>query len=281
VILSRGGRALDRLYLATFFFLLFTSHSIHAEEPQETSSGFTTSFFFLYAHPAGSLAETSGDHDFSLDKSLGFDDYPMGSGLVDWRFKKRQHLLFYFSPNQVSRSAALSKTVVFQGESFAAGTGVNTQLRTLSFAPGYEYDVVRNERGHLGAVAQLNILDIKGSIQASVHASENAGNTAPTGLATGSLLTFLPLLGPDGRFYLIRGSDRLFIDGNLKGMYFFGYGNFLSAASTVGVKVSSHLNLQLGYTLASRVVIDGDIQHNQLSVHLTQRGPLGGLAYSW
>ena len=35
----------------------------------------------------------------------------------------------------------------------------------------------------------------------------------------------IPVAGPDFRFYIL---PKLFVDGNLFGMYLFGYGNFVS-----------------------------------------------------
>jgi hypothetical protein len=43
----------------------------------------------------------------------------------------------------------------------------------------------------------------------------------------------LPVVGPDVRFYLLPNSSRLFVTGNLLGMYFLGYGNFLSTIGTM------------------------------------------------
>ena len=44
-----------------------------------------------------------------------------------------------------------------------------------------------------------------------------------------SLLAPIPVACPQFRFYLT-SSPRVFIDGNVYGMYFFGYGNFVSSA---------------------------------------------------
>jgi hypothetical protein len=60
--------------------------------------------------------------------------------------------------------------------------------------------------------------------------------------ASGSLLEPIPVAGPDFRLYLTN-SPRVFVDGNVLGMYLFGYGNFISSAGDVGVPL---LNLHVG-----------------------------------
>ncbi len=77
--------------------LLFSFVSMRAQEPEEASTELTTSIFLSDGHPSGSLMEDAGDHDFLLNESLGFNNYPLASGLVDWRFKNRQHIFFAFS----------------------------------------------------------------------------------------------------------------------------------------------------------------------------------------
>jgi len=48
-----------------------------------------------------------------------------------------------------------------------------------------------------------------------------------------SLLAPLPVAGPQFRFYLTN-SPRLYVEGNVYGMYFFGCGNFVSTADDIG-----------------------------------------------
>ena len=62
-------------------------------------------------------------------------------------------------------------------------------------------------------------------------------------------------------------------------MYFFGYGNFISTAATVGVNVSRHLDVTAGYRLGSDLAINGTT--SRLSVRLTQRGPTAGLVLTF
>jgi hypothetical protein len=58
----------------------------------------------------------------------------------------------------------------------------------------------------------------------------------------------IPVAGPQFRFYLIN-SPRLFVDGNIYGMYFLGYGIFVSTSDDVGVLLTKQLSLNAGHQL--------------------------------
>ena len=66
--------------------------------------------------------------------------------------------------------------------------------------------------------------------------------------AKGSLLAPIPVAGPDYRIYLT-DSPRVFLEGNVYGMYFFGYGNFVSTTDVLGLTLNKHISLNAGYQL--------------------------------
>jgi hypothetical protein len=74
-------------------------------------------------------------------------------------------------------------------------------------------------------------------------------------------------------------STDAFVDGNVKGMYFFGYGNFVSTAATVGFSFSRHIGAVGGYQLGSHLAIHGT--SSRLDVRQTQRGPTAGLEFNF
>jgi hypothetical protein len=228
---------------------------------------------FWYATPTATLAGSSSQAPISFDKSLGFQTYSTFNSGLDWHFKRKHHLLFIVSPNQTSHTTVLNQTITFRNVTFNAGSSVSSTLRTYSYAPGYRYDLIHNHRGHLGLVAQMNLLDIKATITGL--ALQPGGSTSAS--ASGSLFAPLPVLGPEGRIYFAK--NRLYLDGNIKGMYFFGYGNFISTGATVGVALSRHLDFVGGYQMGSDLAINGTT--DRLSVRLTQRGPITGLTFTF
>jgi hypothetical protein len=229
---------------------------------------------FWYATPIATVAGSSTQAPISFDKALGFSTYSTFTSGLDWHFKRKHHLLFILSPNQTTRTAVLNQTITFKNATFQAGSSVTGTLRTYSFAPGYRYDFIHRPRGHLGIVAQINLLDIKATL---IGVAIQSSTQTSTSTASGSVFAPLPVFGPEGRAYFAR--NRLYIDANLKGMYFFGYGNFISTTGTVGVTLTPHIDFIGGYQMGSRLAVNGST--NRLGVRLTQRGPTVGLAFTF
>ena len=53
-------------------------------------------------------------------------------------------------------------------------------------------------------------------------------------------------------------------------MYFFGYGNYIQLADSIGYSVGKHVSLKAGYQLASRLIVNA--QTDRIGIHMTQRG---------
>jgi hypothetical protein len=160
---------------------------------------------------------------------------------------------------------------MYKDKTFLAGSSAIGELKNYLFAPGYRYDIIHRASGHLGILFQINLLDINATITGTVLQPGQA--TVST--ASGSL--FVPVRGPDVRYYFL--NRRLFVDGNVKGMYFFGYGNFVSTAATVGFNFSRHIGAVGGYQLGSHLAIYGT--SSRLDVRQTQRGATAGLEFSF
>ncbi len=115
---------------------------------------------------------------------------------------------------------------------------------------------------------------------AKINATGTVNGVAVTSSASGSLLAPIPVAGPQFRIYLT-DSPRVYIDGDVYGMYFFGYGNFVSTTDALGVMLTKHVSLSLGYQLGSRLIVNNDASTNRLGVHLTQQGAIAGLQYTF
>lgn len=96
--------------------------------------------------------------------------------------------------------------------------------------------------------------------------------------ASGSLFAPIPVAGPQFRLYLT-DSPRVFVEGNVFGMYFFGYGSFVSTAGDLGVTLNKHVSINAGYQLASHLTVNGT--QDRLSLQLSQKGPSVGLEFSF
>lgn len=264
-----------RALAASFFCLLAIVPNMHAADQEDFDSyKIKVEAFWFYAQPSGSLSGSASRGYVDFQKDVGFNSYSTFSGRVDWKFTRKNHLFFAVTPFDHSKSFAASRTITFQGQTFDVGVSANANLQVNAYAPGYQYDIIRRRRGHLGVQVQLDLFDVNGSVSASAQIV--GGVARPAERAQGSLRAPLPVAGPNFRYYLTRDSNRVFVDGNVLGMYFFGYGNFVSTFGTVGITATKHLAVRGGYQLGSRMNVNNNAS-NRIGVSLTQKGPVIGV----
>ncbi len=63
------------------------------------------------------------------------------------------------------------------------------------------------------------------------------------------------------------------------GMYFFGYGSFVSSVGLVGVTLTKHISINGGYNLASHLTVN--VASDRLGLQLSQKGALVGAEFSF
>lgn len=233
--------------------------------------------YWWYSQPSASFNAAGNAHTiaFNLQRDFDFGQYSTFTGNVDWRFKRKHHLTFSASPVDSSNSATLTRTITFQGETYNVGAKVSADLHAFSFSPGYQYDITRRNHGFFGVAVQMNLIETRGSLTGTVLVN----GQSVTRTAHGSLFAPLPVIGPRGRWYPLRHSSLLDFDGSAQAMYFFGYGNFLSAQTRVDVGLGSHFKLSGGYQMGSRLRIKGSSE--DIGIRLTQTGAIAGVVGLW
>lgn len=233
--------------------------------------------FWFYSNPSGNI-QGSGENDvIDIQKDLGFNSYSTFSGLVDWKFTRKNHLTFAVSPFQQNRNTVLRRTITYQGQTFNVGLETHASLKANLYAPGYQYDIIRRKRGHIGVGVQIDLFDANAALSAMAQTSNGVHYAAVSGSA--SLLAPIPVAGPEYRLYLTN-SPRLFVEGNVYGMYLFGYGNFISTSNDLGLTINKHFSVNAGYALGSRLVVNNN-SASRIGVHLTQQGALVGVEASF
>jgi hypothetical protein len=235
--------------------------------------------FWAYSSPTGTFQGAADSGYVDLTGDLHFGAYSTFAGKVDWKFTHKNHLYVLAIPFNSDRQVFLDRTIVFNGKTFNAGLSVQANLRSPMYGFGYQYDVIRRRRGHIGLAAQFNVFDSHASINAAAQITGDGVHHAAI-YAAGSLLAPIPVAGPEFRYYLTN-SPRVFIEGDIYGMYFFGYGNFMSSFGTLGLTVTRRLSLNAGYQLASRLVVNNNSSTNRIGLTMTQKGPLVGLEFSF
>lgn len=275
---TRGSLAFSLLCLV-FLSLIAPVPQLRAADPPANPEDFDAykikiNALWFYTQPTGTFTGTGGDGFFDFQKDVSFNTYSTFSGGVDWRITRKNHLLFDVTPFDRTKSFVAARTITFQSQTFTPGTAINANLHVNAFAPGYQYDIIRRKRGHLGIRAQLDFFDVAGSLDATAQVV--SGTPVVAHKAEGNLKAPLPVFGPDVRFYLTKNSNRLFVTGNIFGMYFFGYGNFMSTLGTVGFSATKHLNIRAGYQLGQRLNVNNNAS-TRIGISLTQKGPVVGI----
>lgn len=263
------------------FILLFVATamtSLHAQSDTEFDSyKVRIAGFWFYSNPTGNIQASNGSDTISLSKDLGFNSYSTFSGKLDWKFTHKNHLYIVGSSFDQTRQRTLTRTIVYQGQTFDVGLNTRAHLSAPMIAPGYQYDIIRRKRGHLGAAVQIDLFNASASLSAAAQVVNGMQHQAVS--ASGSLLAPIPVAGPEFRFYLTN-SPRVFVEGNLYGMYLFGYGNFLSTADDIGITLAKHLSVNAGYQLGSRLIVNNKT-NDRIGIHLTQSGAIAGLELSF
>ena len=230
-----------------------------------------------FSNPTGSFqarGTTSANSSFDLSKDFGFASYSTFSGKVDWRFKRKHHLLVGIFPISSSRTTTLNRTFTFQGQTFEAGVKTSANIDSSAYAPGYQYDVIRRNR----IIFSIPVQVFLGNVSAALTATGTVNGSSATKSASGSIFAALPVAGPAVRWYPAHTS-RYSLDGGLQGMYFFGYGNFLTVKASGGIALSRHLGVRAGYQLGRRLKVNDT--NSRIGILLVQKGPVAGLEASW
>jgi hypothetical protein len=226
---------------------------------------------FWFTHPYGHFGAQGTDNYFDVNRDFGLSNYSTFTASIDWRFRRKHHLLFGANPSDSSRTVTIQREIEFEGEIYPVDARVNVDIRSLIFIPGYQYDILRRDHGFLGVEVDCNLISTDGSLSAVVNGQEARGKK--------SFFAPLPTVGPTFRLYPLHSSDRLAFDGSVRGMYFFGYGDYLTARGAVSIGLANHLKFRAGYELGSRLSIHGT--SDEIAIRLTHRGPTAGIEYSW
>jgi hypothetical protein len=233
--------------------------------------------FWLYSSPTVRLQAAGNNGYIQFDRDFGFREYSTFLGKVDWKFTKKNHLYFSSALFDQSKQAVLNRTITFRGQTYFVGAAAKATLQATAYTPGYQYDILRRKRGHLGIGAQINIFRTSGKISAAAQITGTGVHQASSS-SSASLLAPLPVVGPEFRLYLTN-SPRLFINGQVFGMYFFGYGNYISTVDYVGLSLTKYLSINGGYALGSRLKVNDT--SNRVGINLVQKGPIAGIDVSF
>jgi len=246
-----------------------------SEEFDDYKIKFSAGWF--YSNPTGNIRAQGDTVPVDFNKDLSFNSYSTFAGKIDWKFTHKNHFYVVIVPFWSSKTTTLSRDIVWEGQPITAGAVVQSELHSFEIAPGYQYDIIRRKRGHLGIAVQIDLFDTYAKIKANAQVTgDGTHQVAVSGSKT--LLAPIPVAGPEFRYYLT-DSPRVFIEGNVYGMYLFGYGNFFSSAGDIGITLTKHITANAGYQLGSRLNVNGT--PNRVGLDLNQKGPIVGMQFSF
>ena len=234
---------------------------------------------WVYSTPSGSLegsAETDA-HSIDLEKDLHFNNYSTFYGMLDWKFTHKNHVFVFGSRLTSSQETVLTRTITFQGQTFEAGLTTKSSLDSPAYGFGYQYDIIRRRRGHLGLGVRINVFDTTASLNAAAQVTGDGVHHAAVSASESQVLP-IPVAGPQFRWY-VTDSPRVFVEGQVYGMYFFGYGNYVSTWGDLGFTITRHLNAKAGYQLGSRLVVNRSTSTSRIGLNLTEKGPTVGVEF--
>jgi hypothetical protein len=166
---------------------------------------------FILTRPAPSVPRAI-PIQLILTKDLSFNSYSTFAGKVDWKFTHKNHFYVVIVPLWTSRTTTLSRDIVWAGNPIHAGAVVQSELHAFEVAPGYQYDIIRRRRGHLGLAVQFDLFHTYAKIAATAQVTGDGTHQAAVS-ASRTLWAPIPVAGPQFRLYLSAcGSDYRFDD---------------------------------------------------------------------
>src|SRR5260370_9690573 len=154
-VVSLAPTLLFGLAVITTFSTVFAARAFGQEEFAEPKIRFDTGWF--YSYPSGTIRAQGDTYPVDLTKDLSFNSYSTFAGKVDWKFTHKNHFYVVIVPLWTSRTATLSRDIVWAGNPIHAGAVVQSELNAFEFAPGYQYGIIRRRHGHLALSFQSDL----------------------------------------------------------------------------------------------------------------------------
>ncbi len=150
-----------------FAGLSATSFSQKAEHEDFDAYKLRIDAFWFYASPSGYIQASTTNSmittPIDLQKDLGLPDYSTFIGKADWKFTRKNHL--YPRRHSIKQDASddAHSDLHLSGPDLHCRTDGQLRSQYYFLAPGYQYDIIRRKRGHLGIAVQMDLHQHKGN----------------------------------------------------------------------------------------------------------------------
>jgi len=210
----------------------------------EAAAGFwfPTSDISISSQSLGILGST-----IDFKKDLGLTDRHFPELHLELRPATRHKFRLQYIPIKYDQSAVLTRTLVFNGQSYTIGRSVNSTLDWNAYRIGYEFDFISRDRGFGGFVLDLKYTDVTATL-ASPIVLEFTQAKAPIPAIGGIFRVYVvPNISITGELTGFKMPEKVFKDSG--GHYFdlnlYGTLNF---TNYVGVQVG-YRAIDLGYVI--------------------------------
>ena len=96
---------------------------------------------------------------FSLSEELNADPGVFFRVRATYNFNEHNHLGILYAPLTINSSGELDRDLIFEGETFPAGTPLESSYKFNSYRMFYRYDFLRNDKIEIGAGLTAKIRD--------------------------------------------------------------------------------------------------------------------------
>lgn len=156
------------------------------------------------------IASGAGGSTVDLKQDLGLQDKKFSEFQLVIKPTLKHKIRVQLVPISYTQTGAPRSTVVFAGQTYAAGTPVNSTLDWKAWRFGYEYDFVSNFRGFAGMIVDVKYTDVSATLTVPSAGGRSSAMSAQAPI---------PALGGIARVYL---ASNLSLTGELSGFKFPG-----------------------------------------------------------
>src|SRR5262249_695083 len=124
-------------------------------------------------------------------KDLGLTDQRLSELQAVFRPARKHKLRFAYIPIDFAQEATVQRDIKFNGQLYAKGLPVNSELAWKAYRFAYEYDFITRNRGFGGVIFEAKYTDVTATLQSPI-ADQFIHARAP-----------IPAIGGIGRFYVV------------------------------------------------------------------------------
>jgi hypothetical protein len=199
------------------------------------------------------VVESSIGTEFDAVKDLGFDEEKgFGEGRLQIKLFNRHKLNFSYLPMKWDGDKVLTDTIQFAGQTYPAGTRVQSEADLKFFKGGYELDLVVSKYGFLGGTLDVMISDVNVQLKApSLALDEKEGFTVP-----------IPMVGLIARITPIKWVN---LTARASGLPMGSYGHVFDAEAYLEINPIKYVGISAGYRYFSLL---GEYDENKLEFRL-------------